>query len=259
MIQTTLLRTAAAIALGASCAVASAALPPFTFTPVAAGLAGASFTADNILISDYSTVSLSGATFSESGFLAVSGYQLGGSTFTPAGLNSTYGVYISFSGSGSVTAADPASVPTFGSFSSLTYTLYGYNGTASFDFAGNTPTVTGGTGLVALASGSLLSGSVVTVPAGSGSFVPSANASLAFAVNPAEAGFFASPGSFYNVAQTAFTNTTSTVEPFAGGFRIREGGGSINFASAVPEPETYALMLAGLGALGFAARRRKAA
>ena len=29
-------------------------------------------------------------------------------------------------------------------------------------------------------------------------------------------------------------------------------------AAPVPEPETYALMLAGLGAVGFAARRRKA-
>ncbi len=34
---------------------------------------------------------------------------------------------------------------------------------------------------------------------------------------------------------------------------------SANFnVSAVPEPETYAMMLAGLGLLGFAARRRKA-
>ena len=31
----------------------------------------------------------------------------------------------------------------------------------------------------------------------------------------------------------------------------------VKFANAVPEPETYAMLLAGLGLLGFAARRRK--
>ena len=34
-------------------------------------------------------------------------------------------------------------------------------------------------------------------------------------------------------------------------------GGDVNTVIAVPEPETYALMLAGLGMLGFMARRRK--
>lgn len=34
-----------------------------------------------------------------------------------------------------------------------------------------------------------------------------------------------------------------------------DGGGVL--APAIPEPETYAMLLAGLGVLGFAARRRK--
>lgn len=34
-------------------------------------------------------------------------------------------------------------------------------------------------------------------------------------------------------------------------------GGTLTITSAVPEPETYALMLAGLGVMGFIAMRRK--
>ena len=33
--------------------------------------------------------------------------------------------------------------------------------------------------------------------------------------------------------------------------------GAMSNVNAVPEPETYALMLAGLGVMGFVARRRK--
>lgn len=35
-------------------------------------------------------------------------------------------------------------------------------------------------------------------------------------------------------------------------------GGQLLVMAAVPEPETYAMMLAGLGMIGFAARRRSA-
>ena len=35
--------------------------------------------------------------------------------------------------------------------------------------------------------------------------------------------------------------------------QVRIGG----MVPAIPEPETYALMMAGLGAMGFVARRRK--
>ncbi len=251
-------RSAMALALATVCASASAApLSQFTFDPAAAGLAGTSFTADNILISDYSSVlSGPGGSFTETGFLSFSAMQLGGSTFTPTGLNETYGMYIAFTGTGVVSGGDPALGITFGTFNSLNYTLYGYNGTASFGFSGSTPTETA-SGEVVLATGSLISGGVVSIPSGDGvHFTPSAAANLTFMADAGQAGFFQSPSPFYNQAITAFTNTTSQVLPVNGGFLISQGGGSINFAAAVPEPATYALMLAGLAAMAFVVRRR---
>ena len=253
----TLRRTAVGIAMVAACASASAALPQFTFNPTASLLNGASFTGDNVLISDYSTVEQDGAGgFTEKGFLAVSAIQLAGATFTPAGLNSTYGMYIKFEGKGTTTPGLPNLVPTVGNFTELSYTLFGYNGTASFGFDPNNNPTESASGEVALASGTLVSGTAVTIPTGDGlTFNPSAAAKLNFVVTPGQEAFFASPNPFYNLAFAAFTNTTTQVEAFDGGFRIRQGGGALNFASAVPEPESYALMLAGLAAVGFVSRR----
>ena len=114
---------AAALATGAS------ALPAFTFSPGAVGLAGASFTGDNLIVSDYASVVLDGlGGFTETGFLSIGSAQLVGSTFTPGGLTSTYGMYIAFSGAGTTTVGNPSAVPTSGTFTSLNFTLFGYNG-----------------------------------------------------------------------------------------------------------------------------------
>src|SRR4029079_2038403 len=246
-------------ALGAAYS-ASAALPPFTLNPAGSAppLAGTAVRADNIIISDYSTVRLTGPTFSDSGFLSVQSFQLGGTTVVAGGLNSTYGLFFEFSGTGSTTAANPTAAPTFGQFSSLNYTLYGYNGpaaTVGFD-AGDKPTTSvGAASRVALATGSLLPGSgqssVGTTPQ-SPSFNAFASANLTFVPTAAAGSFFLDPNPFYNVAVSSFINSPSQVLPlsggFAGGFRITQGGGSVNFTSPIPEPETYALFLAGLAA-----------
>jgi len=242
-----------AVAMMTVCAAASAALPAFTLDPAAVGLNGAALTADNILISDYSTITIDASgTFTETGYLPVTGFQLGGNALTPTGLNTNYGLYLAFTGTGTTTVNDPTTTFNFGNFTTLTYTLYGYNGTATFGFSGNTPTETA-SGEIALASGKLISGSVLTVPTGGGTFSPSANAMLTVAVNQPT---FFSPDPFYKVALTAFSNTPSQVEPFAGGFRIRQGGGSLNFAP-VPEPSSAAMLVCGLAAAGFLGYRRQ--
>ncbi|MEO7117025.1 MAG: flocculation-associated PEP-CTERM protein PepA [Caldimonas sp.] len=259
--------------VGAALAIASTspfALPAFTWAPSASTppLIGAPVTADNIIISDFSTVRFTGAAFTDVGYLAVQSFQLGGTTVVAGGLNSTYGLYFQFSGAGTISGGNPAVTPTSGIFSSLNYTLFGYNGpSAIFGFDGaDNPIVTGVPSAVALATGSLLPGanqsSVGSSPQAP-SFTSFAGANLSFTPSAAGGGFFADPSSFYRVAVTSFINSPTQVSPvaagFASGFRIAQGGGSVNFAAPVPEPETYSLLLAGLGAIAWVARRRKAA
>jgi hypothetical protein len=168
----------------------------------------------------------SATTFTETGFLAITGAQLGNTTWSLPGLNSSYGLYIAFTAGGSTGGNNPLTSISVGSFTALNYTLYGYNGTTSFGFSGTTPTTTAAAP-VELATGSLLNGGVASIPGG-GSFSPSASASVTVGnVSPA----FTLPAGFYSQPATSFTNTSSQVQLFAGGFMVQQGGGSINFAA----------------------------
>ncbi|MFM2057206.1 MAG: hypothetical protein RLY71_1591 [Pseudomonadota bacterium] len=74
-------------------------------------------------------------------------------------------------------------------------------------------------------------------------------------------------GYFYHFVTTGSDNSyvlsyTGTGTSSFNWLTTPAGGGGMSVGgtvSSVPEPETYAMMLAGLGALGFLGRRRKAA
>lgn len=233
-IRSLAVRTAVAAAVIAACAGASAA----SFDPTSVGISAPSFEFDTLTVNDFASISSSGTSFSETGDLSISSVSLGGTTFTPTGFGTDYGLYVTFTASGSS-----------GVLTSLNYNVFAYTGPfATFDVT---------------AAGATKSGSVGTL-VGGGMLLPGTGNSYGgdgvnFAYLAANTLSFGSIGGAFSSATSAFasfTNDKSTLFPSDSGFLVKGGGGTIHITSAVPEPETYALMLGGLAAVGFVSRRR---
>jgi len=258
---------AALLLTGAS--VVNAALTPIdvTWNPSGAGISTQGpFTFDDVVLNTYQTLDITGSTFTNQGYLKMSVFTNDGipTSIPNAGYPSgtPYTLYVAYTGTG--TQAPGA--PSFGNFNSLTYSLMGAPGITTFTDANNDGIFeVVGAPSVTLATGSLVSpGSTsLTVDPGTGLLLPAAQVSASFVPNPAFASFFVNPNAATPLVVTAaFTATGTVITQFPLGnttrLRVNGGGGNATLSpvAAIPEPDTYGMLLAGLGLFGFIARRK---
>jgi len=251
-------------------AAASAAPVTFTWNPAGATppLTGGSVTADNMTIADYAsaTINPTSGAFTEVGALKVTQFQLLGSGVTSTGLNSTYGLYVTFSATGSQGGPIPGvGGTTSGPISALTYTLWADPaGQPTFTIGNGAVTVGNNAGAFALGTGSGggTANDFVTLTNTGSAYIPSAHVVTSFHPAANETGFFVAPSATIALnLEAAFTNTVGTATIVSGTpsfLNINGGGGNIDLLTATPTPEPPAtLAMLGLGMLGLGVLRHR--
>jgi hypothetical protein len=237
----------------------------FSFNPSLANpnLGGGAFVADDMTLANYfhSTVQGNGS-FAEQFYQPISGVTLGGVPVVAPGLNSLYGLYLSISATGTITAG----VTSFTAVNiSLMADVHHNDGTpsATLGTPGSPGTIAfsnpaGVTDDFVLGSGSLITASMSRDAATNTRF---ANFLDTHAPAAGESAFYVSPTTFTHLQLQEFLTTPGSAfaatapDPTTGQFEIAVNGGFGDAQLRVPEPASWLLLSCGI--VGFAGLRRR--